>query len=101
MPFQQALDASDLATEVRDMAAAKPSVALSKLKRSPADALDLEETQKIKTENQRWMLSVMHHLDRGDKQVSSNGNGVNPGSDKLELPKQQKILAAYEPRCNS
>lgn len=94
---ERLLDLCDLTTEVKDMARAKPSVALSKLKEPIGDSLVLEESLKLHGEKKRWMLSVMHHLDR-DMGLDSSEPGNQTA--KPEQPNQPNILAAYEPGCN-
>ncbi|TWU74688.1 hypothetical protein ED733_004658 [Metarhizium rileyi] len=89
----------DSAAEVKQMAQAKPSTALSKLKTSVEDALSLEDTQKVNEEKKRWMLSVLHHLDRSKRHDSIDANILRNGPEMLEQATGRNILAAYEPSC--
>lgn len=97
--FEMSPESWDLPTEVKQMAQAKPSTALSKLKASAENALSLEETQKINGEKKRWMLSVLHHLDCGNRHDSNDSSTLRNGLEVLEQAKCRKILAAYDPRC--
>ncbi|KHO00940.1 uncharacterized protein MAM_01718 [Metarhizium album ARSEF 1941] len=102
MSFEPSPDSRDLTAEVKQMAQARPSTALARLKASDEDALSLEETQQVNGERKRWMLSVLHHLDRGsghdsdDSSMLSNGPEMPPGQ-----AGGRKILAAYEPRFSA
>ena len=97
---ERSLDLGDLPAEVKDMAGAKPSTVLSKLKEPIQDSLILEENLKLNGEKKRWMLSVMHHLDCDMRPDSGSTEARQNETAKSEQPSQQKILAAYEPRCN-
>ncbi|KIE00472.1 hypothetical protein MAJ_03710, partial [Metarhizium majus ARSEF 297] len=99
--FEMSPESWDLPTEVKQMAQAKPSTALSKLKASAENALSLEETQKINGEKKRWMLSVLHHLDCGNRHDSNDSSTLRNGLEVLEQAKCRKILAAYDPRFSA
>ncbi|KAK9442885.1 hypothetical protein VB005_03948 [Metarhizium brunneum] len=99
--FEMSPESWDLPTEVKQMAQAKPSTALSKLKASAENALSLEETQKINGEKKRWMLSVLHHLDCGNRHDSNDSSTLRNGLQILEQTKCRKILAAYDPRFSA
>ncbi|KAG8415260.1 hypothetical protein J3458_009122 [Metarhizium acridum] len=99
--FEPSPDSWHLPTEVKQMAQAKPSTALSKLKASAENALSLEETQKINGEKKRWMLSVLHHLDCGNRHDASGSSTLRNGLEILEQTRRRKILAAYDPRFSA
>jgi hypothetical protein len=97
---EQSLDARNLATEVKEMARTIPSEVLSKLRPSGLDVSTTRKSQKIESDKKRWMLSVMYHLDQGKTTRSTNKSTLANGYENLDQSRKQRLLAAYEPRCN-
>ncbi|KAG5913749.1 hypothetical protein E4U53_004787 [Claviceps sorghi] len=103
-------EAEELVKEVMDMARAPPAVSLAKLKQPYKSSMSLEDHQKLSDEKERWMLSVLQHLDQNWWQptskdaVADDAAQVDTTEQKKQTQKQkpkQKLLAFYEPQFSA
>jgi hypothetical protein len=98
--LEQSRNPCELIAEVKEMARANVSLALAKLKVPIEEVMDLQETQRTIEEKQRWMLSVLHHLDRNNRQSTTDSVRLANWLENVDLARKRKLLAAHEPRCN-
>lgn len=83
-----------LVKQVKEMACAEPQLALEELKQPFVGDFASERDQQLTEDKRKWMLSVLHHLDRTQPGKFDTEHGEHSFTGV-----KQQILAIHESKC--